>query len=120
MPFSDLITGVDDIVDSVFNDFDLKVHPQGSTQGSAQSYLVTVTQSSPQFQDDYIPGVTTTGAAILHLFIGSGQYRGLTTRPVKGDTASLNGTDYDVADVIPDGMGAATMHLRKRNIRWYL
>lgn len=124
MSFSSLVSELDAVVEDAFQDFvdsdgapTLTIHSQG---GGIPDYTISVTQSSPQFQDDYIPGASAVGPAILMLFVASGTYATLTHKPVKGDTASLSGVDYDVVEVPVDKMGAATLHLRKRNRRFDL
>jgi hypothetical protein len=111
--FAQLFQDADAAIESAVSDFSIIIHPRPN----GADFNVIATQSDPQFQDDYVPG-SNPGSALLHLWIASSTFLALSRRPRKGDTATLNGVDYDVNEVVADQVGGGWMKLKTRNLPW--
>lgn len=64
---------------------------------------------NPAMAEDYIPG-STQGVNVVRFFV---RFADLTPSPQKGDTAVINGINYDVFDVLVDREGGAVLKLRR-------
>ena len=73
------------------------------------------TVMDPALEEDYVPG-SAQGTAVLILFIHLAT--GLVNYPVVGDTATINGIDYDIFDLSRDLEGATKLKLRRRKLAW--
>lgn len=84
------------------------VHPRDLSQDFAIPGII----KNPAMEEDFIPG-SSQGVSVVRFFV---QLSSLEVIPQKGDTATLNGIEYDVFDVIVDQVGGATLKLRKKNV----
>jgi hypothetical protein len=114
MAFSDLVASLDASVQSAFSDFSVTIH----TQSPGADYVLSCVTKNPKLEDDYQPG-TPTGAAVLLLFVHPDTTQPFVQLPARGDTATVDGVDYDIFQVDVDREGGMTLRMRKRSQPWY-
>jgi hypothetical protein len=87
------------------------VHSQ--TPGIGDQTLPAI-RKNPEFEIDYVPN-SQKDIAVLLLFV---QIGGLAHPPMRGDTATISGVDYDIFNVSPNRKDGATLKLRVRTQRY--
>ena len=113
MSFSDIISPATDTILSFLGSFSVTIHYQDQSPGVS----VTAITKNPAMEEDYIPGSPNPnyGVSTLLLFV---DFSALSPYPRKGDTATVNGVDYDIWQVDVDREGGETIRMRRRNQRF--
>lgn len=116
MSFSSLIAALDRTVLTKFGSKTVTVHPQSGDLDSTVSCVV----KNPVMEEDFVPGSASSADSTtnLILFVRPDADPPLLSMPVKGDTASYGGADYNVDRVGADREGGVTLYLKKRTERW--
>jgi hypothetical protein len=116
MDFDSLVGMMDNTLVAAFQKVDptagilpVTIHPQ---DGSADVTISCIVKN-PVMEEDYMPG-STQGTAMLMLFIPASA--GVVA--LRGDTASYNGVDYDVAQSDADRCGGVHLKMRGRTQPW--
>lgn len=104
MAFNDTIENLDNACLSAFGE-SATFHPQ-----SGGSIAITgITAPSPV--EDTLYGATP-GVVNVYFFV---RYVDLSPKPKRGDIVTYGGASYDVADVLVDSGGGATLKLRRNS-----
>ena len=112
MSFSDIISSATDTILSFLGSFSVTIH----YQDQSPDVTVTAITKNPAMEEDYVPGTANpAGVTNLLLFV---HFLPLIVAPRKGDTATVNGVDYDIWQVDVDREGGATLRMRRRNQRF--
>ena len=103
MPWSDLVNTMDSACLSTFGT-PATFTPQ---DGSGAQQITGIIQT-PAMAEDYVPG-SLQGTAVVRLFI---RFAVIAPAPQHGDTVTINGVTYNVAEVEVDTQGGAVLKLR--------
>lgn len=116
MSFSDLVASMDRNVVGMFGRQPVTIHPQTG----APAYTLNSVVKNPMMEEDYVPGsaVASEGTGVVILFVRLDLTAVAQPIPVKGDTATYGGSDYNVDRDAADREGGYTLYLRKRTQRW--
>lgn len=110
MAFSNLIAAMDTaLIGALDDDLLVTVHYQDGRPDTVASAIT----KNPAMEEDYVPG-SQTGVTLLILFTQYSVVPGV----LNGDTASVNGVDYDIFQVDVDLVGGVKMKMRRRTQRW--
>ncbi len=122
MSFSSLIESMDRMAISTFRRTDPKtgqiITVTLHSRSGAPDCTVDAVVKNPVMEEDYVPGsnLASEGTGVLILFLHPAIE--IPVAPVKGDTASYGGSDYNVDRVAVDREGGTTLYMRKRSQRW--
>lgn len=94
-----------------FGNVELVVH---HANNAADDRVVAITRRAQD--EDLRPGGVPTSAVYEILEVILADF--IHSQPVKGDTCTANGTDYDIFQVDADRRGGADLRLRARGQRW--
>lgn len=105
MSFFDLVKGIDSVCFDAFDSVTAIIHFQDSSPDATVQGLI----ENPAMAEDYVPGGTQ-GVSVIRLYV---RFVDIAPLPRKGDTVTLNGIVYSIAEVPVDREGGATLKLRR-------
>ena len=111
MSSSNLFGGATSTILAALADVSVTVHSQ--TPGIPDQTLPAI-RKNPEFEVDYVPN-SQKDISVLLLFV---QVAGLANPPMRGDTATVSGVDYDIQQVVPNRKDGATLKMRVRTQRY--